>query len=367
MSERPKILLLDDEEDLLDLYREVLMQLPSQPDVRTASSGARAIALLEAEAFTMIISDLNMPRMDGLQVLSIVRRRFPQLRFVVMTSVLDEQYRSRAYAMGVDLFWEKPGTAQEIKLFQECIESLLGTEPQNSGGFRGVQSKSLVDLIQLECLSQSSSVLKITNGGVEGRIWVNSGEITDSSVGEMSGESAFKEIFSWKGGSFEILPPDSARIRTIFNSYQGLLLDTAQSIDESHGARAAATAAANAITDADVRSAAVGASHLADLSKVDGVEFLQLVAAEGKEARESWGVENPDQLADWSREMHRLFDHVGEKLNVGEVVQIEGFGLQRHVALARRGDAILCAGFRRTFSQEQVRESMKTVLIKWAF
>ena len=31
-------------------------------------------------------------------------------------------------------------------------------------GFRGVQSKSLVDIIQLECMSQSSSVLRITNG-----------------------------------------------------------------------------------------------------------------------------------------------------------------------------------------------------------
>src|ERR1043166_553280 len=169
MSVQPKILLLDDEEDLLEMYRAILIQLPSRPQVQTSNSGARAIALLESEPFNLLISDLNMPKMDGLQVISIVRRKFPNLRVVIMTSVMDEQYRSRAYAIGVDLFWEKPSNEQEIKLFKECVESLLGREVQ--GGFRGVQSKSLVDIIQLECLSQSSSVLKITNGAREGKNW----------------------------------------------------------------------------------------------------------------------------------------------------------------------------------------------------
>jgi CheY-like chemotaxis protein len=116
MATTNKILLLDDEQDLLDLYREVLSQLPSQPEIYTANSGARAIALLEAEPFTLLISDLNMPKMDGLQVLSIVNRKYPQLRIVVMTSVMDEQYRSRAYAMGEDLFWQNPGTEKENKM-----------------------------------------------------------------------------------------------------------------------------------------------------------------------------------------------------------------------------------------------------------
>ena len=204
MSTRHKILLLDDEQDLLDLYKDVLGQLQSQPEIHTANSGARAIALLESEPFTMLISDLRMPKMDGLQVLSIVRRKFPQIRIVVMTAVVDEQYRSRAYAMGIDLFWEKPRTAEEIKLFRDCVESLLGQ--QEEGGFRGIQSKSLVDLVQLECLSHSSSVLKISKGSKQGNIWVANGEVIDAATLTLGGEAAFKEILSWKNGSFEILP-----------------------------------------------------------------------------------------------------------------------------------------------------------------
>src|SRR5579863_4366882 len=158
MADRPKILLLDDDQDLLDLYREILSQLPSHPEIFTSSTGPRAIAMLEAEPFTLMVCDLNMPKMDGLQVLSIVRRKFPDLRTVVLTSVLDEQFRSRVYGLGVDLFWQKPGTSDEIKQFLECVESLLGRGRES--GFRGVQSKSLADIIQLECLSQNTTVLK---------------------------------------------------------------------------------------------------------------------------------------------------------------------------------------------------------------
>src|SRR5258706_10676840 len=50
---------------------EVLGQLPSQPVIRTASSGARGIAMLETEPVSLLICDLKMPKLDGLQVLSI--------------------------------------------------------------------------------------------------------------------------------------------------------------------------------------------------------------------------------------------------------------------------------------------------------
>src|SRR5437016_5963881 len=102
-----KILLLDDDEDLLELYREILSRLPSKPQIYTAPSGARAIALLESEPFTLLLPDLSMPKMDGLQVLAIVRRKFPQLRTAVLTAVPDEPFRGRAYAIAVDIYFEK--------------------------------------------------------------------------------------------------------------------------------------------------------------------------------------------------------------------------------------------------------------------
>src|SRR2546427_6020651 len=198
MAARHRILLLDDDPKLSDTYQQILANLPSQPEIHTAGSGPRAMAMLEANDFRLLVCDLKMPKMDGLQVLSIVRRKYPQLRTVVLTSVVDEQFRSRAYALGVDLFWHKPSTEQEVKMFLECLESLLGREAES--GFRGVQSKSLVDIIQLECLSQSSSVLRITNGALTVRIWIQDGELIDAEAGELVAETAFHKILSWRTG-----------------------------------------------------------------------------------------------------------------------------------------------------------------------
>src|SRR5947208_6123028 len=216
METTHKSLLLDDDPDLLDMYREIISQLPSRPEIFTATSGGRAMAMLEADDFRLLICDLKMPKMDGLQVLSIVRRKYPQLRTVVLTSVVDEQFRSRVYALGVDLFWHKPSTEQEVKMFLECLESLLGREAES--GFRGIQSKSLVDIIQLECISQSSSVLRITNGPASGKIWIQDGEVIDSEAEDLRGEPAFHKILSWRAGNFETFPAEPARTRTIQKS-----------------------------------------------------------------------------------------------------------------------------------------------------
>ena len=77
MPIRHKILILDDEHDILEIYQEILARIPSQPEIHTADSGPRALALLESEPFNLLLVDLRMPTMDGFQVLTIVRRRFP--------------------------------------------------------------------------------------------------------------------------------------------------------------------------------------------------------------------------------------------------------------------------------------------------
>jgi CheY-like chemotaxis protein len=352
MDTRPKILLADDDPDLLDLYRETLAQLPSQPEIHTAASGGRAIAMLESEPFQLLICDLKMPKMDGLQVLAIVRRKYPHLRTVAMTAEVDEQFRSRAYALGVDLFWHKPATERETKMFLECIESLLGREI--GGGFRGVQSKSLMDIIQLECISQSSSVLRITNGPLTGKIWIQGGELVDAEAADLRGEAAFQKILLWKAGNFEMLPTEPSRPRTIFKSYNALLLESAQAMDES----------LSGVTPDGAPKPVP--SPLAQLSQIEGVEFLLAMKAGHAAPDVARGLENPERMADWARQSLERFRSLGDHLGAGPLERIEGFGQQRHVVLAGQSDMDFCVGWSHSLAPDQIRESMKKVLALWA-
>ncbi len=347
MAPRQKILILDDEQDILEIYQEILARLPSQPEIHTADTGMRALALLESESFKLLLVDLRMPSMDGFQVLAIVRRRFPTLRCVVMTGSDDEQFRARAYKMGVDLYLEKPKTGKEIIAFVDCIESML--EREDRGGFRGVQSKTLVDIVQLECLTQSSTVLKVQSATGEGRVWILNGEIVDAATGEVLGKDAFLEMLRWKSGSFEMLPADSARPRTIFSSYESLLMETAQTLDEANEGLPAAAP-----------------DGLHTLSRLRGVQFAVRVAAEDPASIEQWAAEDPEALAAWMHHTVRAARVLGDRLEAGELLRLECLGSQRHLAVIPGSTHDLGVGFTRSSDLTAIREQLRLIEAQWA-
>src|SRR5215218_5890961 len=351
---RSKILLVDDDQDFLEVYWEILKHMPSAPEVHTASAGARALALLESDAFDLLIVDLNMPKMDGLQIIAIARRKYPQLRIVVWTSIADEQFRARAYGMGVDQYWQKPAAEAERQHFLDSVEAMLQREAK--GGFRGVQSKSLVDLIQLECLSQNSTMLRITHGSLSGRIWIEAGELIDAETEDIKGEAAFLKILGWKTGNFEMLPGDDTRERTVFTSYQALLLEIAQAFDES----------ANGHSPIEMVHAGNVPSPLLSLTRFDGVQFILSVGPKPQCETQSWGLEHPEYMSEWTRASLRSFAELGNALQAGPVQQITGMSLGSHVALADSAKGELCVGFRSNLRSDEVRETMRNMVAKWA-
>jgi DNA-binding response OmpR family regulator len=350
MPAHQRILILDDDQDLLEIYQEILARLPSQPDIRTARSGHEAISMLEMEPFDLMLVDINMPQMDGFQVLAIVRRRFPSLRTVVITAASDEDYRARAYSIGVDLYIEKPKTGREIIFFVDCIESLL--ERSSQGGFRGVQSKSLLDIIQMECLTQNTTILKLTSARGEGRVWIQKGDVVDATVGNTTGKAAVLEMLKWHSGNFELLPFGLTRPRTIFESYDSLLMETAQQMDESEPS-----------ADHQVN----GEPLLASLSRYTGVQFAIAVDAADRNNFEHWGADEPTAVATWINGATRTLRTLGETLQAGQLMDIEALGPQRHVCILSGDDEDLGIGFTRALGLAQMRETLKEIEIRWAF
>jgi hypothetical protein len=225
-----------------------------------------------------------------------------------------------------------------------------------------MQSKSLVDLIQLECLSQSSAVLHISQGSVSGRIWVQEGEIIDAAAGNFTGEEAFREILSWKSGNFELQPAEAGRARAIHHSAQGLLLESAQALDEGRGQPTAEESPA----PADAEEGAPANSALAPLVRFEGVEFVLTMPADQNAPCDSWGLENAQDVAAWARAAQKRMCELGESIGVGALAQVTGFGMQRNWALCgHETKGLLCAGFRRTLAKEKVEQTMKHIFAKW--
>jgi DNA-binding NarL/FixJ family response regulator len=352
MERKNKILILDDDNDWLALGREMLSALPSGPEILTANNAKRALSILESEPVRLLICDLKMPRIDGLQVLSIVRRRHPELRTVVLSGLEDEEYRSRAYALGVDLFWIKIEMQRDPKLFIECLESLLGsTDRDADAGFRGIQSKSLMDIIQMECLSRTSTVLRVTRGPLVAKLWIQDGELIDAEVEGARGEAAFQRLLAWKSGTFENLPPEPQRERTIHKPVNALLLESAQTIDENAGADA---------------EAGESASHRKTMWKLslltrDGAEFVVSIPPDGQGEPEAIGMQNVGSLVQWARLAAKSAHRLGERLEAGPELQVWGRNMERQVLVLNREDKLFLVGWPAEAAGNLLEKSRKLV------
>ena len=356
METKHKILVLDDDTDWLSLCRDQFATLPSRPEILTANNAKRALALLETEKVRLLISDLKMPRIDGLQMIAIVRRRFPAIRTVVLSGLEDEEYRSRAYALGVDLFWLKGEMQRNSKLFSECVESLLGqSDREHDTGFRGLQSKSLIDIIQMECLSRSSTVLRITRGPLVAKVWMLEGELIDAECEGARGEAAFRRLLAWRTGTFENLPAEIEHERTILKPVNALLLESAQNIDET----------ANPGAEPDSQESSLHRKTMWKLAQLtrEGAEFVVAVPLEKGEP-EALGTQNVEALAKWTQRAAEIARNLGERLEAGPLSHVAGQGTERQALMLVSGDRAFLVGWSAE-SPDNVLDKSRKLVASW--
>src|SRR5262245_52893843 len=86
-----RILFVDDEPRLLDGLRRSLRPLRQEWAMEFVSTGKAALEILAQSGFDVIVSDLRMPEMDGSQLLTEVRRRFPRMVRILLTGETERE------------------------------------------------------------------------------------------------------------------------------------------------------------------------------------------------------------------------------------------------------------------------------------
>jgi two-component system, chemotaxis family, chemotaxis protein CheY len=117
-------LVVDDQLTMRALVRNALQQIGIS-NVREAGDGEEALKSLVTKPANLIISDFNMPKMDGLALLRAVRSHPPlkQTAFIMLTGRADRELVQRAVQFGVNNYCVKPFTVQALR---EKIEQVFG-------------------------------------------------------------------------------------------------------------------------------------------------------------------------------------------------------------------------------------------------
>jgi CheY-like chemotaxis protein len=120
-----RILVVDDEEDVELLFRQRFRKEANEGKVNLHFANSGAAALLELEEvddqdIIIILSDINMPGMTGLELLEKIKQKYPNKKVMMISAYGNEQYMNEAQQKGADDFFTKP---VDFKLLKEKILS----------------------------------------------------------------------------------------------------------------------------------------------------------------------------------------------------------------------------------------------------
>lgn len=108
------LLIVDDEQSYRQLLRLVFQG--DGHDIRTAMNGREALLMLQEAPADVVISDVKMPDMDGIEMLRAVRETLPDLGVILMTAFASVETAREAFKLGADDFIQKPFDVEELKL-----------------------------------------------------------------------------------------------------------------------------------------------------------------------------------------------------------------------------------------------------------
>jgi len=128
--EAKKILIAEDDAFFRDALERLLQS--SGYETRSCSCGREAVARLEEETFDILITDLQMPGMDGLELIEKARNMDPGLAMILVTGVPPDELGDRLKKSKVNGFLSKPIDWQELSLLLEGLGRMKG---QGSGKF----------------------------------------------------------------------------------------------------------------------------------------------------------------------------------------------------------------------------------------
>ncbi len=231
---KKQFLFVDDDYQFLRDLEDIFTEMSRGTwKIFTAENHAQALSIIQKQRIDVVVLDVDMPVMDGLQFLKLLGSTHPELQVVMLTGKVDEEKRKACLENGAKLFLEKLLTPEAFAGTFATLDSLATGGPAE--GFRGVMRQvGLQEVLQMECLGKKSSILEIFTGKSKGRIYISDGTIIHAESGQLQGEVALYGILGLRGGEFNLLPYTEPAERTISAQYEFLLMEAARLKDESN-------------------------------------------------------------------------------------------------------------------------------------
>ena len=195
------ILLIEDE----DLFREVATDALQRglPDtvVMSAADGQAGIAIMAKEPPSLVITDLQMPGIDGFGVLEFVAAQRQEIPVIVLSAFLTPDIEERAEAAGAVVLLEKP---VELDRLTTIVRQLLDSKAAGA---------TLVGIVRLLHTERQNVTLHVTAATREGMLHFTDGTLSGASAEGVEGDGAVSQILKWGRARMELIAPRVSDVR----------------------------------------------------------------------------------------------------------------------------------------------------------
>lgn len=124
-----RVLLVEDDKNLCFILKSSLEQMIGGYEIATAPNGREGLELLEQKEFDVIVSDVEMPVMDGMTMVQHIRQRYPRLAVIFITGLTTARDVINGYQSGADFYIKKPFLPEELNAHIQAVLKIKQNAP----------------------------------------------------------------------------------------------------------------------------------------------------------------------------------------------------------------------------------------------
>jgi CheY-like chemotaxis protein len=301
------ILIVDDDIAFLKMIAKRFEAGSQELNPVFVKDGVSAVNQIKNKKIDVIVSDLQMPKMDGYGLLEYVNLNYPDIPVIIMTAFGKPKSKAILMENGAASYFEKPVNLDE--LISE-IDQLV--EKESNGGI--LKSASLEMFTQLVEMEQKTCTIRVKREGInqqDGVLFFRDGEIYFARIGNLKGLEAAYRIFSWHNVTLCIENDCRIKKKKINSDLQAVLLEAMRLKDESDEKEE--IIAENFEAD---QNKSTDNENIEDIHKLTPVDHLKKFIADN--SSDITGILDIYEDSSWS-EFIKKSSELGNFLNTGDL------------------------------------------------
>jgi len=223
-----KVLFVDDDRILRHLILKKLDKYKNTFTVLTAEDGLDAVKKLKEDTISLVVTDLQMPQMDGFALMAHLSEKYADIPVIVQTGHSTPKSKKYVLERGASGYIEKPFKAEQL------AEKIIATlKKQSEGGvLQTIPLEMFIQLIEMEQKMCTIRVVEKTSRKL-GVLFFRDGSLMEARIGSRHGKQAAYEIFSWDKVTLSIQDDCAIKEKKIEGDLQAILFDAMRLKDEA--------------------------------------------------------------------------------------------------------------------------------------